>query len=136
VIHRLPILLRGTHLMIAYGRVDRGPDRPFLIDAGSSGVAFAAPASTIAEAGITLDTTRVRTGTSLSGPVRYLGFPIARLCVAGACRDSLEGGYGTFPARLELNPNFRLAGIVSGGFLFRYRVAVDPGRSEMWLVER
>lgn len=135
VIHRLPILLRGTHLIIAYGRLDRGPDRPFLIDAGSSGVAFTAPASTIAEAGITLDTTRVRGGTSLSGPVRYLGFPIARLCVAAACRDSLEGGYGTFPARLELNPNFRLAGIVSGGFLSRYRVAVDPARSEMWLVE-
>ena len=58
------------------------------------------------------------------------------LCVDGACRDSLEGGYGTFPARLELNPNFRLAGIVSGGFLFHYRVAVDLGRSEIWLVER
>jgi len=68
--------------------------------------------------------------------VRYLGFPLGRLCVAGACRDSLEGGYGTFPARLELNPSFRLAGIVSGGFLFRYRVGVDLARREVWLVER
>ncbi len=136
VMHRVPILLRGTHLMIAYGRVNQGPERPFLIDVGGSGVAFAAPASTIAEAAITLDSTDVRAGTSAAGRVRYLGFPIVRLCVAGACSDSLEGGYGTFPARLELNPNFRLAGIVSGGFLSRYRVGVDIARREVWLVER
>jgi len=136
VTHRVPIVLRGTHLLIAYGRVNQGPERPFLLEVGGSGVALAAPASTIAEAGIMLDSTRVRTGASATGSVRFLGFPIGRLCVAGACRDSLEGGYGTFPARLELNPNFRLAGIVSGGFLFRYRVGVDLARREMLLVER
>lgn len=136
VTHRVPIILRGTHLMIAYGRVNRGPERPFLLDVGGSGVALAAPASTIAEAGIPLDATRERAGTSAGGPVRFLGFPIERLCVGGACRDSLEGGYGTFPPRLELNPNFRLAGIVSGGFLSPYRVAVDLARGEVSLVER
>ena len=136
VAHRVPIVLRGTHLLVAYGRVNQGPERPFLLDVGGSGVARAAPASTIAEAKIPLDSTRVLTGSSASGSVRFLGFPVARLCVAGACRDSLEGGYGTFPARLELNPSFRLAGIVSGGFLFRYRVAVDLVRREAWLIER
>jgi aspartyl protease len=136
VTHRVPIVLRGTHLMIGYGRVNQGPERPFLLEVGGSGVALAAPASTIAEAGITLDSTRVRTGTSGAGSVRFLDFPITRLCVAGACRDSLAGGYGTFPARLELNPNFRLAGIVSGGFLFRYRVGVDLARREVLLVQR
>jgi len=136
IAHRVPIVLRGTHLLVAYGRVNQGPERPFLLDVGGSGVALAAPASTIAEAKIPLDSTRVLTGSSASGSVRFLGFPIARLCVAGACGDSLQGGYGTFPARLELNPSFRLAGIVSGGFLFRYRVGVDLARREAWLIER
>ncbi|MGH7730416.1 MAG: aspartyl protease family protein, partial [Candidatus Eiseniibacteriota bacterium] len=136
VTHRLPIVLRGTHLLIVYGRLNDGPERPFLLDVGGSGVALAAPASTIAEAAITLDPTRVMTGTSASGKTRFLVFPIRTLCVAGACSDSLEGGYGTFPDRLELNPNFRLAGIVSGGFLFRYRVGVDLARREAWLIER
>ena len=136
VVHRVPIVLRGTHLIVAYGRVNEGPERPFLLDAGGSGIAFAAPASTIAEAKITLDSTRVLTGSSASGTVRFLGFTIGRLCVATACGDSLEGGYGTFPVRLELNPSFRLAGIVSGGFLVRYRVGIDLARREAWLVER
>ena len=136
VAHRVPIVLRGTHLLVAYGRLNQGPERPFLLDVGGSGVALAAPRSTIAEAKIPLDSTRVLSGSSASGSVRFLGFPIARLCMAGACRDSLEGGYGTFPARLELNPSFRLAGIVSGGFLFGYRVGVDLPRREAWLIER
>jgi hypothetical protein len=135
IAHRVPLVLRGTHLLVAHGRADRGPERPFLVEPGGSGMALAAPASTLAEAGIALDSTRVRGGISASGEVRFLGFPIGTLCVGGACRDSLEGGYGTFPARLELNPSFRLAGIVSGGFLSRYRVGIDIARRELWLVE-
>ena len=133
--HRVPALLRGTHLLIAYGRVNDGPERPFLLDAGSPGVSLAAPASTIAEAGITLDTTRVVTGSSAAGPASFLRFPVGRLCLGPACRDSLEGAYGTFPPRLELNPNFRLAGLVLAGFLSRYRFGVDLSRREVWLVE-
>ena len=133
-VHRVPVWLRGTHLLVAYGQVDRGPSRPFLLDAGGSGVALAAPASTLAEAGIALDTTRVMSGSSTAGVVHFIPFRVGRLCVADACLDSLTGAYGTFPPRLELNPTFRLAGIVSGGFLSRYRMGVDMGRREVWLV--
>jgi hypothetical protein len=134
-VHRVPVLLRGTHLLIATGRINDAPPRPFLLDAGGTGVAFAGPMSTIAEAGITLDSTRVLAGTSSAGSTHFIAFPIARLCVADVCLDSLEGAYGTFPLRLEQNPNFRLAGIVSGGFLTRYRMGVDAARREVWLVE-
>lgn len=134
-VYSVPVVLRGTHLLIAYGHVDSGPERPFLIEPGGTGMALAAPASTIAEAGIRLDSTRTRTGTSSSGPVRFITFPIGRLCVGDACVESVEGAYGTFPPRLELNPSFRVAGIVSGGFLSRYRVAVDMARHEVTLVE-
>jgi aspartyl protease len=134
-VHRVPALLRGTHLLIAYGRVNRGPERPFLLDIGSPGVSLLAPASTIAEASIRLDTSRVLTGASATGPVAYLRFPVDRLCVGDACRDSLAGVGGTFPPRLEHNPNFRLAGIVSREFLSRYRLAVDMARGEFWLIE-
>ncbi|HKQ59285.1 MAG TPA: tetratricopeptide repeat protein [Candidatus Eisenbacteria bacterium] len=133
--HRVPVLLRGTHLLIAYGRVNQGPERPFLLDIGSPGPALAAPASTLDEAGVAIDSTRVQTGTSAGGRVGYLDVQIARLCIGGACRDSLAGAYGTFPARLELNPNFRLAGVVSNGFLAGYRCAVDLSRAEAWLIE-
>ncbi len=133
--HRVPVLLRGTHLLVAYGRVNGGPERPYLLDTGGPGVALAAPASTIAEAGMTVDTTRVLTGSSAAGPVGYYRFPLQRLCVGEACRDSLVGLYGTFPPRLELNPNFRLAGMVSRGFLSRYRFGVDLAHGEVWLVE-
>ncbi len=133
--HRLPLLLRGTHLLVVYGRVNGGPERPFLLDTGGPGIGLSAPASTLAEAGITIDTTQTQTGTSAAGPVGYYRFTVGRLCVDGACRDSLEGTYGIFPARLELNPNFRVAGLISNGFLSRYRVGVDLARREVWLIE-
>lgn len=133
-VHRLPVLLRGTHLLIAYGRLNQGPERPFLLDATGTGTAFSAPISTLAESGITLDPARVSTGVS-GGGMHIVRFPITRLCVADACRDSLEGAYGAFAPRLEQNPSFRLAGIVSGGFLTRYRIGVDVDRREVWLVE-
>jgi hypothetical protein len=134
-IHRVQVLLRGTHLLIASGQVNKGPERPFLLEPGGTGMALAAPVSTIAEAGIVLDSTATRSGTSPAGPVTFWVFPIARLWVGEAFADSLEGACGTFPPRLELNPSFRVAGIVSGGFLSRYRVAVDMARHEVWLVE-
>jgi len=75
------------------------------------------------------------TGTSAAGEVGFYRIPVGRLCIGDACSDSLAGAYGIFPSRLELNPNFRLAGIVSSGFLSRYRVGVDLSRGEVWLVE-
>lgn len=133
--HRLPFLLRGTHLMVVSGRVGNGPERPFVLDSGAPGVALGAPVSTLAEAGITLDTTRVGTGETAAGPVEYLRFTVPRLCAGSACRDSLEGIYGLFPARLEQNPGFRVAGLISQGFLSRYRLGVDPAEQRIWLIE-
>jgi hypothetical protein len=48
-VHRVPLLLRGTSLLVAYGTVGKGPERPFLVDMGGPGVGLAAPMSTIAE---------------------------------------------------------------------------------------
>jgi hypothetical protein len=135
VAHRVPLLLRGTHLMVVYGRVNGGPERPFLLDTGGPDIGLAAPTSTLAEAGVAVDTTEAHTGSSAAGRVAYLRFAVGRLCVGGACRDSLAGVYGIFPARLELNPNFRLAGLVENGFLSHYRMGIDLARREVWLVE-
>ena len=134
-VHRVPVLLRGTHLLVAYGRLNTGPDRPFLLDPTGTGTAFSAPMATLAESGITLDSARAVTGVTGAGLMKVSLFPITRLCVADACLDSLQGTYGSFPPRLELNPTFRLAGIVSGSFLTRYRVGFDVDRREVWLVE-
>jgi hypothetical protein len=133
--HRLPYLLRGTHLMVVSGRVGQGPERTFVLDSGTPGIALGAPVSTLAEAGVGLDTTRVGTGETAAGQVEYLRFPLPRLCAGSACRDSLEGIYGLFPARLERNPGFRVAGLISQGFLSRYRFGVDPAEQRIWLIE-
>jgi hypothetical protein len=133
--HRLPLVIRGTHLLVVPVRLGQAPERPFVLDTGSPGSAVAAPMSTLAEAGIVVDTTRVLNGTSAAGAVSYFAFDVPRVCAGTACRDALTGTYGLFPARLELNPNFRIAGLLSRGFLDRYRVAVDLGRREVWLIE-
>lgn len=134
VAHAVPILLRGTHLLVAYGTLGRGPERPFLVDTGAVGVGFAAPLSTLVESLIPVDTTRALEGTSAGGTVRYHPIAAARLCLGEVCSDSVGGVYGIFPESLELNPSFRIAGMVSHGFVSRYRYGVDLRQRRAWLV--
>ncbi|MBI1796177.1 MAG: aspartyl protease family protein [Candidatus Eisenbacteria bacterium] len=133
--HRLPLLIRGTHLLVVPVRLGSGPERTFVLDTGAPGSAVAAPMSTLVEAGIAVDTSRVLTGATAAGPVAYYACSVPRVCAGSACRDSLTGTYGIFPPRLETNPNFRVAGLLSRGFLDRYRLGVDLARREVWLIE-
>ena len=134
-IHELRAWLRGTHLIHAEARLGAGPPRPWVLETTGPGIGFTAPTSTLVESAVEVDTSRVLTGVSSEGEVGYYRVRPAPLCVGAACGDSISGAYGLFPPTLELNPNFRAAGIVSQGFLARYRYEVHVAQGAIRLIE-
>jgi len=134
VAHELPMLLRGTHLILAEGAIQNAPTHPILLEPGLPGVGFAAARSALAEAKVAVTGIAPLTGRLGGSSVSYV--PVsARVCVGDACVDDLAGVYGIFPEELERNPEFRIGALVSDGFLSRYRLGVDAAHGRLWLIE-
>ena len=126
----VPFRIAATHLMLVDGVLNDTP-MTFLVDSGlrdDHGAAFTAPAATLAAAGIPLPATAPERGSSGAGDVTLeLGrFPIPRLAVGSLVQEDLLGLYGAFPPGLE-----QIHGLVSHGFLRRYRWTIDFTRMTM-----
>lgn len=126
----VPFKIAGTHLMLVDGVLNDAP-MTFLVDSGlrdEHGTAFTAPAATLAAAGIALPATAPERGSTGAGEVTLeLGrFPIRRLAVGSLVQEDLLGLYGAFPKGLE-----QVHGLVSHGFLRRYRWTIDFTRMTM-----
>ena len=126
----VPFRIAATHLMLVGGALNETP-MTFLVDSGlrdEHGAAFTAPAATLAAAGIPLPATAPERGNSGAGDVTLeLGrFPIPRLALGPLVQEDLVGLYGAFPAGLE-----GIDGLVSHGFLRRYRWTIDFTRMTM-----
>jgi hypothetical protein len=116
--------------MLADGVLNDAP-MTFLVDSGlrdEHGAAFTAPAAALAAAGIPLPATASERGTTGAGDVTLeLGrFPIRRLAVGSLVQEDLVGLYGAFPPGIE-----GIDGLVSHGFLRRYRWTIDFTRMTM-----
>ena len=126
----VPFRIAATHLMLVDGVLNDAP-MTFLVDSGlrdEQGAAFAAPVAALAVAGIPLPATASERGSSGVGEITLeLGrFPIARLAVGSLVQEDLLGLYGAFPEGLE-----QIDGLVSHGFLRRYRWTIDFTRMTM-----
>ena len=126
----VPFRIAATHLMLVDGVLNDAP-MTFLVDSGlrdEHGSAFTAPAATLAAAGIAFPATAPERGSTGAGDVTLeLGhFPIARLAVGSLVQEDLVGLYGAFPPGLE-----GIDGLVSHGFLRRYRWTIDFTRMTM-----
>ncbi len=126
----VPFRIAATHLMLVDGVLNDAP-MTFLVDSGlrdEQGSAFTAPAATLAAAGIALPATAPERSSTGAGDVTLeLGhFPIARLAVGSLVQEDLVGLYGAFPPGLE-----GIDGLVSHGFLRRYRWTIDFTRMTM-----
>src|SRR6185369_9797044 len=111
------------------------PSHPILLDTGLPGVGFAGARSALAEARIAVSGITPLVGRLGGAPVSYVPLHATRVCVGDACAGDATGVYGVFPEALERGSGFRVAALVSDGFLSRYRYAVDLARGRAWLVE-
>jgi hypothetical protein len=130
----VPFALAATHLLVVRGSL-AGHELTFVVDSGledEQGAAFAAPASTLAAAGIPLPHTRPEHGSSGAGATTLaLGrFAAPRLGIGPLVHDA-GGLYGVFPPGLERAAGFPIHGLVSHGFLRRYSWTIDFTRMTM-----
>lgn len=123
-IAEIPFWFVGDHFLLANGRVDKTPNRLFLVDTGVPYV-FAAPESTLHDAGIPVPTPKgVQHGAvSPSAP-----FPIKQLSLGSLEEKNLDGLYGPFPPALEKGLGVRVGGIVAHKFFSPYAVTFDFDR--------
>ena len=126
----VPFALALTHLIIAGGSLDGEAPLTFILDSGlqdEEGAAFAAPAETLAAAGIAIPETieDVRETGAGHVPLQVGRFPVRRLSVGPLVQRDLRGFYGVFPDAWKQPADFPIHGIVSHGFLRRYAWTLD-----------
>ena len=122
---QIPFWFLGDHFLVATGHVDKAPNQLFLIDTGIGPYAFAAPDSTLHDAGIPVPTPKgvQRGAVSPSAP-----FPIKQLSLGGLEEKNLNGVYGPFPPALEKALGVHIGGIVAHKFFEPYAVTFDFDR--------
>ena len=130
---RIPFWLGGDHLVVARGRAGDSDPLMFLVDTGLAELAFTCPQSTIDEAGIDLPEGSAGQGVGGGGSVDIVPFLLERLSLGEAERSNLPGVFGPFPKTLEHSAGFRIAGIISHGFLRPWAVTFDFDSMELIL---
>jgi hypothetical protein len=118
--------------MIVSGSV-AGVETAMLVDSGlrdEHGAAFTVPAATLAAAGIPLPELAPETGDTGAGETTLeLGrFTAPSLAVGPLAQRDVVGVYGAFPPALSA---LGIGGLVSHGFLCRYRWTIDFARMRM-----
>jgi hypothetical protein len=112
----------GDHYLLAEGAVEGRPELMFL-DTGLAGLACTAPASTLAETGLTPKGSET-TGVGGGGVSTARAFE-ARLTLAGVTQEHAPCVAGPFPASLETSLGPRVGVLVSHGFLRNYAATFD-----------
>ena len=129
----VPFWLAGDHYILARGSANDADPELFFIDTGLAGLAFTCPRSTIDDAGIELLESAVGRGVGGGGEVTIVPFLLESLSLGAARRANLPGVFGPFPERLEHSQGFRIAGILSHGFLRPWAVTFDFDAMELVL---
>jgi hypothetical protein len=95
------------------------------VDTGLAGAGFTCPETTLREAGIDLTNAPSFDGTGGGGKVAVKPFAADSLWLGPLMRRGITGFFGAFPGSLEYGQGFRIAGLISHGFLRAYRLTLD-----------
>jgi Aspartyl protease len=130
----VPFWLAGDHYIVAWGRLHESQPQLFFVDTGLGGGAFAAPASTLASARVTLGQSSIGTFGGGQGKVRP--YPIDRLSLGDVERRNLQGFAGVFPKGLEDKElGFHVGGLISHEFFKPFALTMDFVRMRLILTE-
>jgi hypothetical protein len=123
----------GDHYMVARGRINSSPPLLWFIDTGLAGAGFTCPEATVKAAGIDLSKVPSFDGMGGGGSVKVTPFGVDSLMLGPVLQRSVYAFYGPFPPTLEKGLGFRISGLLSHGFLRRYRLTLDFDRMRYFL---
>jgi tetratricopeptide (TPR) repeat protein len=123
--HVVPFWMAGSHLMVAWGRVNDAGPFLFFADTGMAGGGFGCPDSTLEAAGIDLTGLPSFQGIGGGGPVTVTPFKIERLALGDAVQTNVQGMAGAFPMEVTGSRGFSIGGIISHGFFRPYALTFD-----------
>ncbi|HKQ59444.1 MAG TPA: aspartyl protease family protein [Candidatus Eisenbacteria bacterium] len=121
----VPFWMSGDHYMVARGTINGSEPLLWFVDTGLAGAGFTCPASTLADAGIDLAKMPSFEGTGGAGKVKVTPFSVDSLTLGPAAQRGVTAFFGPFPPTLERGMGYRIGGIISHGFLRRYRMTMD-----------
>jgi Tfp pilus assembly protein PilF len=124
----VPFWMAGDHLLLAWGTAGKSGPILMLVDTGLAGGGFAAPDSTLKEAGVSVDSKAAVEGVGGGGTVRVVPFVLDRLSLGDAVESGIVGFAGVFPPSLEKDLGFRVGGLISHQFFRSYRLSFDFSR--------
>src|SRR5262245_56055958 len=129
----IPFWMAGDHYMVAHGRINSSPPLLWFIDTGLAGAGFTCPEATVKAAGIDLAKFASFDGMGGGGSVKVTPFGVDSLMLGPKLQRGVAAFYGPFPASLERGMGFRIAGLLSHGFLRHYRLTMDFDRMRYFL---
>lgn len=121
----IPFWMSGDHFMVARGRIGQSPPLLWFVDSGLAGGGFTCPAATLADAGIDLSSSPSFDGMGGGGTVKVTPFNVETLSLGPAVRHGITAFFGPFPPALEMGQGYRIAGLISHGFLRTFRLTMD-----------
>ncbi len=121
----VPIWMAGDHIIVARGTVGKSEPTLFFIDTGLAGRGFAAPPSTLEQAGITVNESQALSGVGGGGTVRAVPFTVDQLTLGEIKKQNISGLAGVFPPALEYGQGFRIGGLISHLFFRDFILTFD-----------
>jgi len=129
----IPFWMAGDHYMVAHGNINSSPPLLWFIDTGLAGAGFTCPEATMKAARIDPSKLPSFDGMGGGGAVKVTPFSVDSLMLGPVLQRSVYAFYGPFPPTLERGFGFRIAGLLSHGFLRRYRLTMDFDRMRYFL---
>ena len=121
----LPFWMSGDHYMVARGRINSSGPLLWFVDTGLAGGGFTCPEATVAAAGLDLSKAASFSGMGGGGSVKATPFTVDSLMLGPALQRGIMAFFGPFPPSLEMGMGYRIAGLLSHGFLRHYRLTMD-----------
>lgn len=121
----VPLRLFEGHVLVAPGAFN-GHETFVALASGMAGGGFTCPATTVQQAGLSVDTDDAVPGVSVEGGEALVPVTAERLRLGPLEHRDVAGFVGGFTPSLEWRYGFRIGGVVAHDVLRRYRWTIDP----------
>lgn len=128
-----PFWMAGKHIVVAWGKINKGRPMLFFVDTGLAGGGFTASKEVLEEAGVAIDFGKASKGIGGAGQVTAVPILINELALGNKSVKNVRGTYiENAPLRGSLF-GFKIEGLISHTFFRTFAVTFDFEKMRMFL---